>query len=174
MGRVRPFASVLAAFAALAVGSAPASGQCRLCATPTTIAADEPGAGAIALEVQTSIDFGRLVVAAAGEGSAVLRPDGSASATGSIADALTRAIVGSAVVQGQPGKAVRIQLPARIVLTSSSGSQIIFEDVLSDLPSLPRLDAGGRLAFRFGGRLRVTGDAEGQYRGDLPILVEYP
>jgi hypothetical protein len=69
---------------------------------------------------------------------------------------------------------VRIILPPQIVLTSSAGGEISFEDVSSDLPAYPRLDANGRLAFRFGGRLRVRGDAEGQYRGDLPILVEYP
>ena len=83
-------------------------------------------------------------------------------------------MAGSAVIQGQPGKAVRIILPPRIVLTSIAGGQITFEDLTSDLPSLPQLDSSGRLAFRFGGRLRVNGDAEGQYRGDLPILVEYP
>ena len=49
----------------------------------------------------------------------------------------------------------------------------MFDDVVSDLPPLPRLDSAGNLTFRFGGRLRVTGDAEGEYRGDLPITAEY-
>ena len=43
----------------------------------------------------------------------------------------------------------------------------------SDLPSLPRLDSAGNLSFRFGGRITISGDADGQYRGDLPITVEY-
>ncbi len=128
----------------------------------------------VALEIESSIDFGRLVVAAVGEGSATLRPDGSATASGSVAEPGSRAMVGSAVIHGQPGKAVRVILPARIVLTAVTGGEIVFEEVASDLPSQPRLDSAGRLAFRFGGRLRVSGDAEGQYRGDLPILVEYP
>jgi hypothetical protein len=38
---------------------------------------------------------------------------------------------------------------------------------------LPRLDSAGNLSFRFGGRLLVTGNADGQFRGDLPITVEY-
>ena len=38
---------------------------------------------------------------------------------------------------------------------------------------IPQLDAAGNLTFRFGGRLRVSGDADGDYRGDLPITVEY-
>jgi hypothetical protein len=82
-------------------------------------------------------------------------------------------MVGSAVVHGQPGRAVRIELPRRILLHSISGSQISFDDVTSDLPSVPRLDSSGTLSFRFGGRLTVTGDADGEYRGDLPITVEY-
>jgi hypothetical protein len=60
-----------------------------------------------------------------------------------------------------------------VVLNSLSGGQIALDDMMTDLPSLPRLDSRGRLSFRFGGRLRVQGDAEGQYRGELPIIVEY-
>jgi hypothetical protein len=29
------------------------------------------------------------------------------------------------------------------------------------------------LTFRFGGRIRISGDAEGDYRGNLPIAAEY-
>ena len=68
---------------------------------------------------------------------------------------------------------VRVDLPRRIELYSLSGGRISFEDVTSDLPSLPRLDSAGNLTFRFGGRLTITGDADGEYRGDLPITVEY-
>ena len=82
-------------------------------------------------------------------------------------------MVGSASVHGEPGRAVRVELPNRIDLYSVDGGRITFDDVASDLPSLPRLDSAGNLSFRFGGRLTITGDAEGQYRGDLPITVEY-
>ena len=64
-------------------------------------------------------------------------------------------------------------MPSRIVLHSLSGGEVTFDDVASDLPSLPKLDAAGNLTFRFGGRLRIVGDAEGDYRGDLPITAEY-
>jgi hypothetical protein len=82
-------------------------------------------------------------------------------------------MVGSASVHGEPGRAVRIELPHRIDLYSIDGGRIAFDDVVSDLPSMPRLDSAGNLTFRFGGRLTITGDSEGQYRGDLPITVEY-
>jgi hypothetical protein len=82
-------------------------------------------------------------------------------------------MVGSAVIQGEAGRAVRIDLPRRIELHSISGGRIVIEDIVSDLPLVARLDARGSLGFRFGGRLRVSGDAEGDYRGDVPITVEY-
>ena len=64
-------------------------------------------------------------------------------------------------------------MPQRIVLHSVSGGEVTFDAVTSDLPSLPRLDSAGNLTFRFGGRLRISGDADGDYRGDLPITAEY-
>lgn len=173
MGGLKLLALGLAAGAAAAAGASPASGQCRLCDAPVTIAAGDKPSDVVTLDIETSIDFGRLIVSPEGEGTATLRPDRSSASQGAVEEMSARAMVGSAVVQGEPGRAVRVELPARIVLTSLSGGEIVFEDVVSDLPALPRLDSAGRLTFRFGGRLRVRGDAEGQYRGDLPITVEY-
>jgi len=83
-------------------------------------------------------------------------------------------MVGTAIVRGEPNRVVRVELPHRIDLYSLSGGRITFDSVVSDLPALPKLDSAGRLTFRFGGRLQVTGDADGDYRGELPIIVEYP
>ena len=173
MGGSKPLALSFVALAAAAVGAAPASGQCRLCATPTTALSQSSGDQGIDLRIETSIDFGRLMLAGPGQGAAVIRPDGSNAAEGALAGVSPRAMVGSASVHGEPGRAVRVQLPNRIELYSVDGGRITFDDVASDLPSLPRLDSAGNLTFRFGGRLTITGDAEGQYRGDLPITVEY-
>ena len=38
---------------------------------------------------------------------------------------------------------------------------------------MPRLDGDGRLSFRFGGVLQVSGDLDGEFRGDVPIDVDY-
>ena len=100
-------------------------------------------------------------------------PDGSMTANGSVKEVSPRAMAGTVVLRGEPGRAVRIELPRRITLYSLSGGQVVFEDVVSDLPSLPRLDSNGTLTFRFGGSLRVSGNSEGDYRGDLPIIAEY-
>ena len=82
-------------------------------------------------------------------------------------------MVGEAHVRGEPGRPIRIDLPGRIELFSTSGSRIVIDEIDTDLPSLPRLDSAGSLTFRFGGRLQVSGEPEGDFRGDLPITAEY-
>jgi hypothetical protein len=173
MGRAALPTLFLLALGAGLTGSIRAEAQCRLCDSPTTVREAEDSKNQVQLEVESSIAFDRLVLSGAGEGTAVLRPDGSSSGTGNVADLSPRAMVGSATVRGEPGRMIRIELPRRIVLHSISGGEITFDDVVSDLPSLPRLDSAGNLTFRFGGRLRINGDADGEYRGDLPITAEY-
>jgi hypothetical protein len=173
MGGFRILALWLAAVAAAAVGLAPARGQCRLCDKPTTALSQSVAGDGIELEIQTSLDFGRLILAGQGQGVAVIRPDGSNAAEGALSGVSPRAMVGTAVVHGTPGRAVRVELPRRIDLYSIRGGRITVDNVTSDLPSLPRLDSAGNLSFRFGGRVTVTGDSEGDYRGDMPITVEY-
>jgi hypothetical protein len=173
MGASKLQVLLLAGAAAVAAPAGPAGAQCRLCSAPVT-AREDPGAKQdIQLEIETSINFDRLILLGEGEGAAVIRPDGSRAAEGTVTDVGPRAMVGTATVHGEAGRAVRVELPRRIELYSLSGGRIAFDQVVSDLPSLPRLDSAGNLSFRFGGRIKVTGDAGGQYRGDLPITVEY-
>ena len=164
---------VLALAAGMSVLAAPAGAQCRLCDTPTTTRDDPSGGGRVSLEIEASLDFDRLILLGAGEGTATLLPNGQRSVSGMIGDMSGRAMVGSALVHGEAGRAVRIELPARIELYSLSGARITIEDIVSDLPAGAKLDSAGALAFRFGGRLHISGDAEGEYRGDVPITVEY-
>ena len=93
--------------------------------------------------------------------------------SGMIGAISSRAMVGSATVRGEPGRSVRIDLPRHIQLYSISGGRIAVDEIVSDLPASPKLDATGLLTFRFGGRIRISGDAEGDYRGDMPITAEY-
>lgn len=173
MGGYQSRALLLAAFVAAAAGASPAGGQCRLCATPTTALSQSPDGDGIELEIESSLDFGRLVLSGAGSGAAVIRPDGSSAAQGALAQVSARAMVGTAAIHGTPGRSVRVELPRRIDLYSLGGGRITVDEVVSDLPSLPRLDSAGNLTFRFGGRVTVTGDSDGDYRGDMPITVEY-
>jgi uncharacterized protein DUF4402 len=173
MAGFKSLALLVAVCAVTAVGSSSAGAQCRLCSKPTTLLSQEANGDGLQLEVETSLDFGRLILAGAGSGAAVIRPDGSNAAEGSLTGVSPRAMVGTAVVHGTPGRAVRVELPRRIDLYSVGGGRITVDEVVSDLSSLPRLDSAGNLTFRFGGRVTVNGDSEGQYRGDMPITVEY-
>src|SRR3954468_14512679 len=170
MGPHRKLALFLVAFAATAFSSEAAT-QCRLCDQPTPERAEEGPNSDVQLRIETALNFDRIVLS--GAGAVTIRPDGSSSVAGSVDSGGPRAMVGTVLVHGEGGRAVRIELPKRIEIFSLSGGRITLTDVTSDLPSTPRLDAAGNLSFRFGGRLELSGDADGQYRGDLPITVEY-
>jgi len=165
---------VLVTLAAAMLAAPPdARAQCRLCAEPTTGPATGDGSRPAELEVQAILDFDRIVVIGTGDGTATLRPDGTRQVSGSVEAISGRAMVGEAQVRGEPGRTVRIDLPARIDLHSVNGATISIDEIMTDLPPMPRLDPAGRLSFRFGGRLRLSGSGDGDYRGELPITVEY-
>ena len=169
--RLAPLVFGLAAAAMLAATDG-ARAQCRLCETPTT-APDQATESPIALQIEASLDFDRIVVMGPGEGSATLLPDGTRQVSGTVEAISGRAMVGEASVAGEPGRQVRIDLPNRIDLHSVSGGRISIDKIITDLPDVPRLDSAGKLRFRFGGRIRVSGNADGDFRGDLPLTVEY-
>lgn len=166
----RQFAVGVAAAAGL---WSPAGAQCRLCDQPTTELPASGPDGDVQLQIETKLDFDRLILSGTGTGAATIRPDGSQSAEGGVIDLGPRAMVGTVLVHGEAGRSVRVELPHRIELYSLGGGRITLDEIASDLPALPRLDPAGNLSFRFGGRLNVSGDSDGQYRGDLPITVEY-
>ena len=148
-----------------------ASAPCRLCNSPSP--SDEKPASPVSLDVEAALDFDRLILAGKGEGSAQLSPEGGRRVTGSITAIGARAMVGEVTVRGEPGRIVRVSLPDSIELYGLAGGTIRLDSIRSDLPPMPRLDADGRLSFRFGGILRVSGDLDGEFRGDVPIDVEY-
>jgi hypothetical protein len=172
MGRSAFF--VLVPFAAALLAAVPtARAQCRLCEAPATGPKSDPDSPPMELEVQAILDFDRIVVLGGGEGTATLRPDGTRHVTGSVEAISGRAMVGEARVRGEPGRTVRVDMPSRIELHSVSGATISIDEIVTDLPPMPRLDSSGGLSFRFGGRLRLSGNSDGDFRGDLPITVEY-
>ena len=173
MRRIALLVGGLAALGSQLAAPERAQAQCRLCDAPTTQAPSDTDKAAIGLEIEARLNFDALVMLGNGEGTATLRPDGSRIVTGMVGDISGRAMVGSATVHGEPGRSIRIDLPRSIAMHSLSGGEVTIDEIVSTLPSVPRLDSAGTLNFRFGGRLKVTGDAEGDYRGDIPITVEY-
>ena len=169
MNRAQPLCRLLALAAWTSVAPSPAAAQCRLCETPVTSPSVESKSKPISLDIETRLDFDRLILLGQGEGTATLLPNGTRSVSGVISEMSGRAMVGSAVIRGEPGRTVPVDLPQRIEIYSLSGGRISLEDVVSDLSIAPRLDGSGALSFRFGGRLRVSGDAHGSagYKRDL-------
>ncbi|NJC04836.1 hypothetical protein GGQ97_000629 [Sphingomonas kaistensis] len=165
---------------ALACLLAPASAAaepapCRLCdGTDGGLTANETASAVpMALEVQTSLDFDRVILTGPAGGTARLTPDGSRATSGAVAALTGRAMTGEVVIRGEPGRQVRVDLPTRIDLFGFAGGALAITRISSDLPIIPRLDGEGRLRVRFGGELFISGDAEGEYRGDVPITVDY-
>jgi hypothetical protein len=173
MGRSAPLVIAFIATGIAAAIPAPAHAQCRLCDQPSTQMPVGSADGDVQLSIETGLDFDRLIFSGSGMGAATVRPDGSNAAEGIVTAVGPRATVGTVLVHGEPGRALRVEVPHRIELYSLSGGRITLDQVTTDLSPMPRLDSAGNLSFRFGGRLLVTGEADGQFRGDLPITVEY-
>jgi hypothetical protein len=173
-GRTIAFLSLLALLGGALAMPSTAPAQCRLCQTPTTETVGEAAGEPVRIEVQARLDFDQLVVMDGfSPGTARLLPDGTASTSGAVGALSSRAMVGSVLVRGEPGRMVRIGLPGVIRLYGLTGSSIRLDSLVTDLPAQARLDALGQLQFRFGGSLHIEGNVEGEYRGDVPITVDY-
>lgn len=152
----------------------PATAQCRLCAAPTTIVdVTDKDAVSLVLEVITRLDFDRLILLNEGNGSATLRPDGSTRAAGSIGSVSGRAMVGELLIRGAPGRVIRLDLPGSIELIGLKGGTIRVDSLESDLKSMPTLDSNGELRVRIGGELSLSGELDGDFRGDVAVFVDY-
>lgn len=151
----------------------PLHGQCRLCNQPQPEGRADAAAGDVDLQIETSLNFDRLILSGNGQGGAIIRPTGSNGAEGAVLEVGPRATVGAVAIHGQANRELSIDVPHRVELYSSSGGRISLVDITTDLPGSPRLDAAGNLSFHFGGRLVVSGSDEGQFRGELPISANY-
>jgi hypothetical protein len=157
----------------LALPATPAAAQCRLCPEGAGLTAEQAPAAPIKLELETSLDFDQLVLTGAAGGTVRLGTDGSRTTSGAVGALSPRAMFGELLIRGEAGRSVRVSLPERIELFGSGGGTLVIHKLTTDLPALPRLDSEGRLRLRFGGELSVSGGAEGDYRGDIAIAVDY-
>jgi Domain of unknown function (DUF4402) len=126
------------------------------------------------IEIRSSLDFSRATATGGDGGQISIDPDsGSRTVMGDVADLGGSPFAGSAVVTGEPGRAIRIDMPAAIRLTSASAGSMEIVNLRTNLPLAPRLDMAGRLEFAFGGDLLLKGNVAGQFRGRIPITAEY-
>lgn len=160
---------------ALAFAGAPsAAAQCMLCA-------QDKAAGTIVrkaevplrVDVETQLDMGRVAVGAMGGEVEVDPVSGARRVRGDVVDLGGFALTGVVTVRGEPGAEVRVILPATVDLEGGYGRTARVTGLVTDLSAAPRLGADGRLQFRFGGRLQIAGLDDGDYRGRIPVTVEY-
>lgn len=165
----------LAALGLLPLLVAAGEDACRLC-KPSEVAIQAEMAREIplTLEISTKLDFSRAALSGAGGGAIDLDPQsGSRKVDGGMIDLGGSALAGTAIVRGQPGRAVRIDMPVSVRMTSSTGGVVEIAGLRTTLGANPRLDQGGRLEFSFGGKLLVRGNTSGTFRARIPITAQY-
>jgi hypothetical protein len=155
----------------LAAGENP----CLLCAgsdKPSILIAEK--SIPLAIEITTKLDFSRAALPASGGGQIELDPQsGNKKVRGGVVDLGGAALAGTATVTGEPGRAVRIEMPARARMTSPAGGIVDITGLRTNLVGGARLDSRGRLEFSFGGTLIVRGHVAGTFRARIPITAQY-
>jgi hypothetical protein len=165
--------------AGLAFAPVEAQAQCRLCAaSPVTDSLSDATARQneipLQIEITANLDFSRMAMLGSNGGVVSMDPvSGVRQISGSIANLGGMALHGEGRLTGEPGRNVRVSLPDRIQLSAANGSTAELEKLETNLPAMARLDQTGRLVFAFGGKLRVRGDASGQFRGRIAITADY-
>jgi hypothetical protein len=158
---------------ALLMPALPAKGQdsCRLCyADPSA----KPGERPLNIEIWADLSFAKLALTSRSGGSAAVDAQtGSKSTQGDMIDLGGAPVNGRGKITGAPLREVRVDLPARVPMTTPDGASAELTDFTSNLPPHPRLDANGELEFTFGARLVVKSGRGGNYRGRIPISVDY-
>ena len=144
---------------------------CKLCSEVR----DQPRERApIDISIESGLSFSRLALLSKGDGAAEIDPFSGQQVTSSnLMDLGGSSFTGRARVTGEPFQPVRVDLPGSVTLRSAGGATAELTDFVTDLPDLPVLDANGNLEFTFGGVLRTMGAGAGNFRGRIPIRVDY-
>ncbi|MDL2339763.1 MAG: DUF4402 domain-containing protein [Pseudomonadota bacterium] len=150
-----------------------AADNCVLCG----ITPGEPGrtdeSAPLEIELETTLDFDRVIVGGNGAGSVRLMPDGSSAASGAAELPSGRARIGRIIIHGEPNRAIYVDFPKSIELIGMKGTIVSVSALVTDLPDNPKLDSRGELAIDFGGELTVSGEADGDFRGNLLVRADY-
>lgn len=151
----------------------PAMAQCALC-DPVPVRGDRDAPEQpIRIEVESALDFSRMALAGSAGDASIDPVSGSRTTQGGLLGLGGMPFRGVAKVWGTPRRTIRVDLPRRVQLRSSSGAIVEIFDIRTDLPPAPMLGADGRLSFSFGGRLSVKGAVSGNFRGQIPITADY-
>jgi len=151
-------------------------GSCLLCAgggAPTALTESDHSVP-LSIEITTKLDFSRAALPASGGGQIELDPQsGNKRVGGGMVDLGGAALAGTAIVTGEPGRAVRIDMPSSARMTSAAGGVVEIIGLRTSLMGASRLDSKGRLEFSFGGTVVVRGNVSGTFRARIPITAQY-
>lgn len=161
--------------ALLMAGAPAAAAPCLLCAQDGTASpvSARNSETPLRVEVETQLDMGRVAVGAMGGEVEIDPASGARRVRGDVVDLGGFALSGTVTVRGEPGAEVRVILPTSVDLQGGHGRTARVTGLVTDLSAAPRLGPDGRLQFRFGGRLQIAGLDDGDYRGRIPVTVEY-
>ncbi len=160
----------LIALVALPLLAGASDNGCSLCGPETAQREAIP----LSLDITTNLSFSRAALTGKHGGQIRIDPvTGARQMGGGVVDLGGAALAGSAIIRGEPGRPVRVEMPMNVRMSSSTGGSIEISDIQTSLSASPRLDSFGQLSFQFGGRITVTGDFAGTFRGRIPITAEY-
>ena len=126
------------------------------------------------IEIESGMDFSRSALRGTLDGDALIDPQTGEKIVGpNMIDLGGLSYQGRARVIGKPMQPVRIDLPATVTLRSATGAKAELTDFRTDIQGIAMLDANGELTFRFGARISTIEARGGNFRGRIPIRVEY-
>ncbi len=156
---------------------APASAQCLLCAVDAKSAEKSTTQlRPLHISIEADLDFSRIALGGNSgySGDVTIDPKtGTRSLNGAARDLGGMPVRGIVNIEGEPGQAIRVDMPDQVDLLGNSGGSARVTNLRTNLPPAPRIGADGRLSFAFGGQLQITPGLSGELRGRIPITVNY-
>jgi hypothetical protein len=126
------------------------------------------------ITIESGIDFSRSALRGQLDGDAQIDPQTGSKIMGpQMIDLGGMHFQGRATVTGKPLQPIRIDLPATVVMRTPGGARAELTDFQTDIDGIAMLDANGELSFRFGARISTIEGAGGDFRGRIPIRVDY-
>jgi Domain of unknown function (DUF4402) len=172
-GSLTKLCGIFGLAAAAILVPAPAAAQCRLC--PAAPAAAKPPPEPVAISIDARLDFSRIGLVTANQGGLVhLDPlTGQRTVSGSLISLTGFPVQGSVTVRGEKNEQISVTFPTQITLSTTGGGVVTLSNITTTLKGNPKLDKDGTLTFTFGGQLQIDGTSDGDFRGSIPITVEY-
>lgn len=152
--------------------AAPVSAQCMLCANQ---AAAVKELRPLVVDIDANLDFSRIGLVAADQGGTVtIDPvSGVRTITGMLVDLGGFALQGTVTIRGEPNQRVIVNFPNSVTMNNADGSTLSLHNFDTSLKNNPRIGPDGTLHFTFGAELSVDGRSDGDFRGSIPITVDY-